>query len=122
MGWTPGSPLDAATLQILALSHQQRGITEEQCKLLAGWAGSAEAAAPWHVLILELQDAGPYPILREAHLGTGSVWMGDSVCLYYPMGKKCKSPATSILQVLNRDLRYRTFLRDEIAGGNKIGD
>ena len=88
VGWKPGSPIVAATLQSVAMRRQQKGITEEQRRLLAAWAGSAEAAALWHVLILELQDAGPFPLLREVYLGTGSVWMGDSVCLYYPLGKK----------------------------------
>ena len=61
-------------------------------------------------------------MLREVHLGVGSVWLGDSVCLYYPMGKKRKAPPASMLNVLGQDLRYQTCMRDEIAGGNKIGD
>ena len=60
--------------------------------------------------------------MREVHLGIGSVWLGDSVCLCYPMGKKRKSPPVSMLNVIERDLRYKTSMRDEIAGGNKIGD
>jgi hypothetical protein len=83
------------------------------------WAASAEAAALWHVLSLELQDGGPYPLSREVHLGTGSVWMGDSVCLCYPLGKKRKAPPASMLEVLERDLRYRTSMRDETAGGKQ---
>ena len=120
--WRPGNAVDAATLHGVAVSSQQLGVTEEHCKKIATWACSAEAVALWHVLSLELQDGGPFPLLREVCLGTGSVWMGDSVCLYYPMGKKRKAPAASILQVLAQDLRHRTSMRDEIAGGNKIGD
>ena len=59
--------------------------------------------------------------MREVRLGIGSVWLGDSVCLYYPMGKKRKAPPVSMLEVLARDLRYKTSMRDETAGGNKIG-
>ena len=72
----------------MAVSRQQSRVTEEHCKQIAAWMGTAEAVALWHVLNLELQDGGPFPLLREVYLGTGSVWMGDSVCLYYPMGKK----------------------------------
>ena len=98
------------------------GVTEEQCLLLASWLDSAEAMALWKIRRLEILEAVGPGDLRYVQVGSGSLWLGDSACMCYPMGGSRVPGPASMLRVLKQDLMSRWRIQDEVAEGCRVSD
>ena len=119
--WDGSMELSAGALQEVATSRG-KVVSSEQCKALAEWAACSESSALWSMLKMELRDMVDGGFIDPVQVGPGSLWLGDSVCLYYLLSKKSKASPAPIPSVLRDDLHYGTRFEESIAGGCKVGD
>ena len=101
--------------------RREKKVSDEQCKMLAEWVACSEPDALLHVLKMELRGVGRDEALSSAQVEPGSLWLGDAVCMYYPLNARSKASPKPILSVLREDLGYVTHLREDIAGGCQVG-
>ena len=101
---------------------RDKEVSDEQCERLAAWAACSEPDTLLRVLKMELQDTTAGGVSALVQVGAGSLWLGDAVCLYYPLSQRSKATPAPILSVLKEDLRYGTRIEESIAGGCQVGD
>ena len=112
--------MSAADLQRVAKSREKE-VSEEQCEMLAAWAACSEPDTLLRVLRMELRGTNGEGAYSLAQVEPGSPWLGDPVCMYYPLSKRSKAVPKPILSVLREDLGYRTRFRESTAGGCQVG-
>jgi hypothetical protein len=121
-GWSPGATVEVTRLKNEAVARQQFDITQDQCRLVAYWLGSAEAMALCKVLYLEWRNPGDLGNPFNAQLGAGSLWMGGSACVCFPMKPSWSTGPESALRVLERAMAKWSIAHQHIEEECKVDD